>query len=56
VDVYVRRLSVLKDKLIYHFKLVMDIVGNSVKQFVYDTDGPTVLETELVGFGVERCR
>ena len=47
VDVNARRFSGLKDKLVY-FKLMVDMVGCDIKEFVYDA------EKELVGFGMDR--
>ena len=41
-----------------HFKnryavLAADLVGGSIRKFVYDADGPAFLERELVGLGVD---
>ena len=43
LDVFARRISGLKDKLVCHFKLAVDIIGNGVTEFVYDVDGPKSL-------------
>ena len=37
-DVDTRRLSGLKYKLICHFKLVVDMVGSGIREFVNDKD------------------
>ena len=36
--------------------LAADVVGGSVRKFVYDTYGPAFLERELVGLGVDGYR
>ena len=54
MDVYARRLSGLKDKLLCSFKLAMDMVEAGVREFVYDSDGPALLKQEVVGFSVDR--
>ena len=45
------RLSGLKYKLIYHLKLVADMV--LIREFVNDADGPAFLERELMGLCVD---
>ena len=49
-----RGLLGLKYKSICHFKLVADMVGGGVREFVYDVDGPAFLKRELMGFSVGR--
>ena len=51
-NVDTRRLSGLKYKLIYHFKLAMDMVRDGIREIVNDTDRPAFLERELIGLGV----
>ena len=51
-DVNTERLSELKYKLVCHFILAADRVGGGIREFVYDMDGPTFLERELMRFGV----
>jgi hypothetical protein len=46
------RLSGLKYKLICCFKLVADMNGGSIWEFVNDMDTPAFLERELMGLGV----
>ena len=48
-----RGLLGLKYKSICHFKLVADMVGGGVREFVNDMDGPAFLERELIGLGVD---
>ena len=43
-----RRLSALKKELVCHFKLVSDMIGNGIKEFANDVDGPTFLKWELL--------
>ena len=38
--------------MIRRFMLAVDVVGGSIRKFVYDTDGPAFLERQLVGLGV----
>jgi hypothetical protein len=45
--------SGLKYKLVCHFKLVADIIGGDVREFVYGVDGSAFLKRKLVGFGVD---
>ena len=52
-DVDNRRLSGLKYKLICRLKLVADMVGGGIREFVSDTDRPALLERELMGLGVD---
>ena len=33
-----------------------DVVGGSIRKFVYDADGPAFLERELMGLGVDGYR
>ena len=54
-NVGTRRLTGLKYKLICLFKLVADIVGGGIQEFVNDTDGPAFLE-RLLGLGVDGYR
>ena len=49
-----RRLSGLKYELVCRFKLVADMVGAGIKEFVYD--GLAFLKRDLVGFGVDGYR
>ena len=44
------RLLGFKYKLIYDFKLAADMVGDGIRDFVYNTHGATLLAKELVGF------
>ena len=53
-DVYARRLSRLKDKLIYCFKSVVDMIRGGIREFVYGMVGPAFLKREMMGFGVDR--
>jgi hypothetical protein len=46
----------LKYKLVYCFKLVLDMVEDGVREFVYDMEGPAFLKRELMGFGVDGYR
>jgi hypothetical protein len=48
------RLSGLKYKLICCFKLAADMLGDGIREFVNDTDGPVFLERELIGLDVDR--
>ena len=51
------RLSRLKYKLICHFKLVADMVGGGIWEFVNDVmEGQAFLERELMGLGVDGYR
>ena len=43
----------MKCKLIYCFKLVADLVGGGIREFVNDVDIPGSLERELMGLGVD---
>jgi hypothetical protein len=43
-DVYARRLSGLKYKLVSCYQLSADMVGNGIRKFVYDTDRPAFLK------------
>ena len=54
LDVFTGRLSGLKYKLIFHFKLMADMVRDGITEFVYDTVKPAFLKRELVEFGVDR--
>ena len=38
------------------FMLAADVVGGSIRKFMYDADGPAFLERELVGLGVDGYR
>jgi hypothetical protein len=53
LDVDTGRLSGLKHKLICCFKLVKDIVGGGIREFVNDVDGRAFLERELMGLDVD---
>ena len=44
----------MKNKLVCHFKLVADMIRSGIREFVYDRDEITILERELVEFGVDR--
>jgi hypothetical protein len=50
------RLSGLKYKLIYCFKLAVDMVGGCIREIVNDMDQPALLERELMGLGMDRYR
>ena len=50
VDVY----AWLEDKLVCHFKLMVDLVRGGNKEFEYDVDRPSFLKRELVGFGMNK--
>ena len=39
--------------MICRFMYAADVVGGSIRKFVYDADGPAFLERELVGLGVD---
>jgi hypothetical protein len=52
-EVGVGRLAVLKKDLICHFKLVVDMVRSSVREFVNDADRPEFLERKLMEFSVD---
>ena len=52
-NVDIGRLSGLKYKLICSFKLAVDLVGGGIWDFVNDKDGPSFLERELMGLGVD---
>ena len=54
LDVDTGRLSGLKCKLICRFKLVADMVGDGIREFVNDMDRPAFLERELMSLGMER--
>ena len=43
----------LKCMLVCCFKLVADMVGDGIREFVDDRDGPAFLERELVRFGAD---
>jgi hypothetical protein len=43
-DVNFRRLSQLKYKLVFHFKLATDMVEDDIREFVCDMDRPAFLE------------
>ena len=45
------RLSGLKYKLICCFKLVGNMIGVGIREFVNNTDGPAFLERKLIGLG-----
>ena len=47
------RLTGLKYKLICHFKLAVDMVGDGIREFVNDMDEPAFLERELMRMGVD---
>ena len=47
------RLLGLKYKLMCRFKLAVDMVGVGITEFANDTDGPALLERELMGLGVD---
>ena len=53
LDVDTGRLSGLKYKLIYFCKLAADMVSGGIREFVNDTDGPAILERELLGSCVD---
>ena len=38
----------LEDKLVYSFKLAMDMVRGGVRKFVYDMERPAILNGNLV--------
>ena len=44
MDVNTGRLSGFKYELICHFRLVVDMIGGGIREFVYDTDGPAFLK------------
>ena len=43
----------LKYKLKCRFKLVVNMVGGGIREFVNDMDRPASLERELMGLGVD---
>jgi hypothetical protein len=46
---------ILEDcKLVCRFKLVVDMVGGGIRQFVNDTEGPAFLERELIKLSMDR--
>ena len=53
LNVVTGRLLGLKYKLICCFKLAADMLGDGIREFVNDTDGPAFLERELVELGVD---
>ena len=53
LDVDTWELMGFQNQLICHFMLVADVVEAGVREFVNDTDGPAILERELVGLGVD---
>ena len=42
--------------MILRFMLAVDVVGDGIREFVNNTDGPAFLERELVGLGVDGYR
>ena len=53
LDVDTGRQSGLKYKLVVcHFELVVDMVGDGIREFVNYVNGPAFLEKGLMGFGV----
>ena len=46
----------MKDKLVCNFKLVAAMVGDGVREFVYNVDGSAFLKRELVASGMNRYR
>ena len=46
------RLTGFKYKFKCRFKLVADVVGDDIQEFVNDTDGQAFLEKELIGLGM----
>ena len=55
-DVDTRVLLGFQNELICCFILAADVVGSGIGEFVNDTDGPAILERELVGLGVDGYR
>ena len=47
-DVNSGRQSGLKHKFIFHFKLAVDMVEGSIREFVYEVDRPAFLERDLI--------
>ena len=43
MDVYAKKLSELKNKLVCYSKLAVDMVNDSIREFVLETDGLTFL-------------
>jgi hypothetical protein len=41
-------------ELLCHFKVAVDIVRGSIREFVYDTDRPAFLKREMMGFRIDR--
>ena len=48
-DVDIRELAGFQSELICRFILAVGMVGGSIWEFVFDTDGPAFLERELMG-------
>ena len=55
-NVNAEELAGLKNKLICHFILAVDMFGAGVQEFVNDTDKPAFLERQLMGLGVDGYR
>ena len=53
-DVYTRELARFQNLLISSFMLVAYVVGGGIREFMNNPDGPTFLERELVGLGMDR--
>jgi hypothetical protein len=52
-DSNIGRLSGLKYKLIFRFKLAVDMVGDDIREFVNDAELLEFLEGELKSMGVD---
>ena len=46
----------MKYNLVCRFKLLVDMVGDGVREFLYDAYGPTFLKRELMSFDVDGYR
>ena len=54
LDVDTGRLVGLKNMLVCYFELAVDLIGDDIREFVIDMDGPAFLERELMGLGVDK--
>ena len=52
-DVYTWELAGYQNWLICRFMLVTQVVGDGIREFMNNADGPAFLERELVGLGVD---
>ena len=46
------RLSGLEDKLVFSFKLVVDVISSGTQEFMNDIDRKELIKRNQVGFGV----